>query len=228
MELFEAILYQAIVIRGLKRGLFMYPGRVTLSYLVYRVAHEPANGNSLLGCMRIVVEVVGETGSHSDGDSAAVEVRIKAMLVPVSRRQLTDIVRWEGEVSEAEYEKCLITAGIRTNSLSIVQKSFKKNTGLMTELRYLQSYNSICGCYDKLVALYGGPEMMEYLMTLGTPTVNGALRVTLFTEAARAGRADIVRHVYDFKRDGSRMGHTVLHDAQNTVSVEVLRFVARL
>jgi hypothetical protein len=79
---------------------------------------------------------------------------------------------------------------------------------------------------------------MEYMMTYGTPTVNRALRFIFLELAAKAGRADIVRYVYEFKRDEvpwnftgkscESMEHTALYYAQNTASLEVLRFVAEL
>jgi hypothetical protein len=207
-----------------------FPNNLVLSYLAYRVAHEPTNGNSLLRCMRRVVDVIEEIGSYGDRHPAALEASIENILPYVSRQRFTGtgIVRWKGEVSEAKYEKCLFAASIRVNNLAIVRQCLKKNTELMSELRYLRNENLIYGRYDILLALRGGPEMMEYLMTHGTPTVNRDLRSTLFVEAARAGRADMVRYVYDFKRDGSRMGHTVLHEAQNTASLEALRFIAEL
>tara|TARA_R110002003_G_scaffold48_26_gene4180 strand:- start:22131 stop:22463 length:333 start_codon:yes stop_codon:yes gene_type:complete len=76
------------------------------------------------------------------------------------------------------------------------------------------------------------------MMTYGTSTVNRGMRLTFFELAAKAGRADIVRYVYEFKRDEvpcnftgkscESMEHTALYRAQNTASLEVLRFVAEL
>jgi hypothetical protein len=215
----------------------MIPDKLILSYIAYRVAHEPSHGNSLLRCIRRVAAVFEKTGSNSDREPSAIEADIRTILPPIGKR-VTDILRWEGDVSEAEYEKYLFAAGIRVNSIVVVRQSLTKNNQLFAELDDLQSDNLIYGCYDRLLAHHGGKKTMSFLMTYGTPTVNRALRRTLFEGAARAGRGDIVRFIYDFKRievPWNFMGrslesyeHTALYRAQNTASLEVLRFVAEL
>jgi hypothetical protein len=100
-----------------------FPNDLVLSYLAYRIAREPMNGNPLLRCMRRVVDVIGETGGDADQEPGAIEGSIRSMLIPMTKRQFKKIVRWEGEVSEAEYEKSLFAAGVRVNSLAVVQRS---------------------------------------------------------------------------------------------------------
>jgi hypothetical protein len=208
----------------------MIPNKLILSYLAYRVAHEPTNGNPLLRCMRRVADVIEETGNHGNREPAAIEDRIRNMLVTVRPQRLKDIMHWESEVSESEYEKYLFAAGIRVNSFAIVRKSLAKNTQLMSELEDPRSDNLIYGSYKRLVAVYGGREIMEYLMTYETPTVNSDLRLAFFKDAARVGRADIVRYIYEFKRDEMPWScmNSALYHAQDTADLEVLKFVAEL
>jgi hypothetical protein len=190
--------------------------------------------------MRRVVDVIGENGGNADQEPAAIEGSIRSMLIPMTKRQFKKIVRWEGEVSEAEYEKYLFAAGVRVNSLAVVQRSLMQNPQLISELYDIRGGNYIYGNYDRLAALYGGQEIIELLLTYGISTVNRALRLAIFEEAARAGRADIVRHVYEFKRDKvpwdfvgkvciwESTEHSVLYRAQDTASLEVLRLIAEL
>jgi hypothetical protein len=207
------------------------PDQLILSYLAYRVAHEPTNGNPLLRCMRRVVDVIEETESNDDREPATIETRIRNTLVSVNLRRLKDIMHWKSEVSEAEYERYLFAAGIRVNSFAIVRQSLTKNTQLISELKDLQSDNLIYGPYYRLVAIYGGQEILGYLMTHGTSTVNKGLRLAFFQSAARSSRAETVRYVYHFKKDEEPWNFTdnhALYSAADTASLEVLKFIAEL
>lgn len=63
--------------------------------------------------MRRVVDVIEESGSNGDGEPATIEARIRNIISNVSKRRLKDIAHWEGEVSEAEYEKYLGICSLR-------------------------------------------------------------------------------------------------------------------
>jgi hypothetical protein len=215
----------------------MDPNKLILSYLAYRAAREPPNGNKLLRCIRRVAAVFQEAESNSYREPSALEADIRSILPPVGRRFLS-ILRWKGEVSEAYYETYLFAAGVRLNSFVVVQQCLIKNNQLFAELGYLRNDNLIYGRYDGQLARHGGKEMMAFLLTYGTPIVHRVLRLTLFEGAARAGREDIVRFIYEFKKDEvpwnfvgaprDSYEHTMLYCVQNTASLEVLKFVTEL
>lgn len=107
-----------------------------------------------------------------------------------------------------------------------------KNPRLFFELRQLHDASLVFGRYDYLITRYSDKEMMDFLLTYGTSTVNTDLRSSLFREAALFGRADIVRYAYEFKSDEEPFALTnkspVLYKTQDTASLEVLMFVAEL
>jgi hypothetical protein len=210
----------------------LVPSDLFLSYLAYRVANEPAKGNALLRCMRRVMNVIQGERNIGEQEPVAMQARLRDLLQPVRKGRLYEILHWKDEVCEAEYERYLFAAGICVNNFDIVRQCLTRNPELFSELNDCRSDNLIYGPYSSLVARYGGPEIMSMMMTYGTTTVNRGLRTTFFEEAARAGRADIVRYVHDFKRDEVPWNFTsnscVLYNAQNTASPEVLKFVAEL
>jgi ankyrin repeat protein len=208
-----------------------------LSYLAYRAAHEPADGNALLLCIkRVAIELHGGE-STVDRDPIAIEGYVRNILPPMGKRA-QHVLQWKGEVSEAYYATYVLAAGIRMDNLSIVRRCLEKNQQLFSELNCLRKDNLIYGLYDKLVATYAGVDSMAYLMTYGVSTVDRQLRLRFFEGAAQAGRADIVRWIYDFKKEEvpwnltanswESSEHTALYRAENTASLEVLRFVAEL
>lgn len=282
-ELFEAIVYQAFVVRGTRRGLrlrvvnsallraasrtklnripetfahsvaqvlytcrlidgwFDLPCRIRpdtliMSYLAYRVTNEPANGNKLLRCLKRVAIVLQEHRKDSDRRPSSFEAHVRSILPPFSRK-LREIFLWKIEVSEADFEKHLFAAAIRANNAALVRRILVKNPQL-AERDNPVAKNWMYGCYHQLAARYAGPELMSYLMTFQTPIVHRHLRLAFFNGAARSGRIDELRFVYDFKRQeipwnfvGHPCGsfeHTELYRAQDTPDLEVLKFIAEL
>jgi len=214
-------------------------GEILQPYLAHRVIHEPANGNPLLKCIQRVAKGVCEIGETGNPQLSTVEDCVRHICWPlgISTTRLKEIFEWKDEVTEEEYEKHLFAAGIQTNSVSIVRRCLAKNAQLLPELRYLTAYNSVFGQYERLAAAHAGEELLAYLMKFGTAVVDRHLRTAFFEGAARAGRADIVRFVYDFKReevpwnfvgDPRIYEHSVLYRAEDTASLEVLKFIAEL
>jgi hypothetical protein len=198
---------------------------ITTPYLAHRAAQEPDSGNPLLRCIKRIAI------SFQTQVSVATKDSIVRILPPIGKR-LRAILQWETEITEVEYEQYRLAAAIRIDCLDIVRKSLINIPGLYSELKDLRCDNLVYGCYDRLVAIYGSQELIEYMLTYGTPTVNTGLRHTLFVEAARCGRAELVRYIYEFQKDevpwGFESPNTTLLDAQNTASLEVLQFVAGL
>lgn len=87
------------------------PDYLIVSYLEYRVAHGPINGNALLRCIRQVVVAVYKNahgGDDSDLEQATIESHAHDILDSVSIPTLKTIATWEGEVSEEKLKKCLL------------------------------------------------------------------------------------------------------------------------
>jgi CRISPR/Cas system-associated protein endoribonuclease Cas2 len=115
-------------------------------------------------------------------------------------KQFKNIMDWKHAVSEAEYEKYLLAAGIRTDNFSIVQQVLEKKPSLKRELENLCADNTVYGPYDKLAATFGGKGILEYLVTFETRIINKSLRLTYFEGAARAGRAEMIGYIYSFRK----------------------------
>lgn len=204
---------------------------INRSYLAHRVAHEHPDGNPLLRCLRRVALTIQVQDTTKLDESVKLEILVREILPGIGSR-LKDILHWEGEISEADYQNHLFAAGIRINRFLTVQRSLTTNPQLFSDLQDLRSVKFIYGSYDELVAYHSGEEIMEYLMTYATSTINAHLRNELFVGAARAGRPAIMRYIYNFKRNENpwSFGHepTVLCRAQYTSCLEVPKFVTML
>jgi ankyrin repeat protein len=213
------------------------------SYLSYRVANEPLNGNPLLNCIRRVAKDVFEKQDVHNPELSTVEACIDTICSSLGtsagkspRRRFQEVFQRESSISEVEYERLLFAAAIRTDTLPIIQNCVTKDNQLLLRLDNLRSDNLIFGCYDELAARYGSKRVLEFLLTIGVPTINKGLRARLFQFAIRPGRADIVRFLYDFKREEVPWGFGnpssseagILYNAQMTPSLEVLKFVHEL
>ncbi|KAF2867228.1 ankyrin repeat-containing domain protein [Massariosphaeria phaeospora] len=270
-EIFQDILHQAIVARGIKRGVrlrlvnnvmqalytfrlldsvhSLYDKRrpprlskaVLISYIGHRVMHEPANGNPLLNCLRRLAEDIHDRQNVDDRELSTVETCLDKLCSPWAvswtfspLKLFEKILKRESKVNEDEYRNHLFAAGLCTNNLSIVQQ-------YMLDKDNLRDDNLLFGRYNTLAARYSGKEVLEYLLTTGVPTVNRTLRIGLFLDASEAGRADIVRFLYNFKReevpwDFNRLkpnGYysseaNILYMALNTPSLEVATFLGEL
>lgn len=218
----------------------LVPVAILGSYLAYRATCQPINGNPLLGCIRLVAKDIFEKQGHNNPELSTMKDCLEKLCSSLGssvgkgpHRRFKEIFQNEVGVSQDEYEKLLFAAAIRTNTLPIIRNCAAKDEQLLLKLNDLRSDNLIFGCYDELAANYGSKEVLEYLLTIGVPSVNKRLRMRLFRLAVRAGRMDIVQFLYEFKKEevpwdfGDPLSYEaeVLYDAQLTPSLEVLKFV---
>jgi ankyrin repeat protein len=198
------------------------------SYFAYRIAHEPTNGNPLLNCIGRVANNIFKMRDVNDPALVTVEACLdtlcsRSSLWRTTTSQFKKIFCWKSTISDDEYEGYLIAAALCTNTLSIVQDIATNVEQVVKWYNFLNN-NLIFGCFDSIAAKYSSQEILRYLLTIGVP----GLRNRLFLDAAKASRADIVRFLYNFKKEEVPWDYEVLCAAQCTASLEVLTFVREL
>ena len=208
---------------------------ILCSYLAYRVKREPKIGNPVLNFIRMVAEEAYQNQDIVNPDYSSVEAIIEALCSSLARTRYGDpstrfnrIFHWNEEVSGDEYKKSFLAAAIITNNLSLLRKSAAAAPQLLSDL---WSDTLVFGRFLDLAATYGNKAVLECLMTFGVSTVRKDLRTNLFVEAARRGRADIVRFLYDFKREVVPWDFTEsegLYQARDTPCIDVLKFVEEI
>ncbi|KAH7079655.1 hypothetical protein FB567DRAFT_533069 [Paraphoma chrysanthemicola] len=277
-EIFEKIVYEAILARGLGRGirlrlvnkhfsqavwhvvctfrmldtLFTKPERKTKAisksllrdYLEHRILHEPAYGKPVLVFLRRLLEEVQR--ERTTGFIEAIDVPDFCLsqfcLAMVYNNSVVYTFRqiFEGsdEVSDTDYESHLFAAALCTNSLAIAKRCAAKNPHFISSMhRWNESH--LFGSYLSLAARYGDFEMLEFLMSDAKGSVNRPLRTMLFIRSAELQRAEVVRFVYNHRKEEVpwefgqqseefRDEGEALDKAMLTTSSEVLQFVERL
>lgn len=178
------------------------------SYLARRVIQEPANGNAILNCVRRLAIDIHKT---RDASNTEVETMEKCFLMICSLSgtcwwesqgdRTKEILTWDKDVDEEDYEQYLFAAAIRTDNVSLVRKCVSRNEQLMTLLERFHGGILIFGRLVDLASKYGGKDVLACLMTTGVMTVNQELRWAFLRRAAEDGRADIFCFVRDFKRE---------------------------
>lgn len=208
------------------------------SYLAYRVTNEPAGGNPLLNCIGQIAREIFQNRDINDPEVSTIDGCLNKMcsslgpyVVASAKQQYTrfnEIFQRKREVSQEEHEEHLFAGAIITNTLSVIQICVARD--ILSRLDRLHADNLIFGSYRDLAAMYGSKRTLEYLLTVGVSTVNRYFRKKLFYVAERAGRADIARFLYDFKRaeepwrfeEKSNNEAQILCCARYTSSLEVL------
>ena len=176
------------------------------SYLEYRVMHEPLNGNRFLNDVRSVA-VQMSTLNHGHEVDNGIIANVVHTLFPAetwasrsTKERLGNEFRRPLKWDSVETDRQLFGAALCTNTISYVQRS----TALRDDM--LSNPNSpdnscIFGDYVELAAKFGNEELLEYLMTSGASDLGLGLRFQLFESAAKGYRIDIVRFLYDFRRE---------------------------
>jgi hypothetical protein len=214
------------------------------SYLESRISNEPLEGKPLLNCMRQLADDI-----HSE----RIMTRSEVMTLEDYRRKLCRvsmiysggmmdrfrvIFESQGEISEQEYDEHLLSAALCTKTFSIVQRYIMQNTELLLQLEDFTG-SSLFAPLLTLATWYGDENLLEFLMTSGTPTLHRRVRAMLFVSAARSGHIDKVKFLYNFKKEeapwefGQRSSihiHEIdaLYDAVDTTHLETLKFIDNL
>jgi hypothetical protein len=228
------------------------PRDLLQSYLKYRVMNEPANGKPMLTSIRkLAVHIYRERPPDDEGLSTveASTVKLCSTLIEFDhgpqhsqfehkhgRRRFAYIFSRLGNVTEDEYERQLLFAGICTNTCRVVRQIVAKNRDRLARKQFYDD-DYIFPQPVQLAATYGSNEVLECLMTTGVPTVDRAVRTSLFIAAARMGRFETVQYLHDFKRmevpwqfgqSDHELERTALDECLDTPSLEVLDFVDEL
>jgi len=220
-------------------------GDVIGPYLAYRVKQEPPAGNALLGCIRKVACEIHEIQKGGYAEVTSLELCVETLCRRLGSSEgkfpwcrFNDIFKWQGTVSERQYQMHLFAAGIRMDNLDVVRRCLLRNEDLMIELQDLRSDDLIFGCYDELAGRFAGPEVLAVLMDTVLPTfAKLSLRARFFEFAAAEGRVDVVRFLHSFEIEGSSLiidvdlrseswfRNTWLYRVMDTPDLEVLRYV---
>ncbi|KAF2649141.1 ankyrin [Lophiostoma macrostomum CBS 122681] len=212
-------------------------------YVAYRAKNEPLNGNPLLCCLRrVALDVIGTRevqgrdieflGSSPVDKFCAFWGRTSNIM------RLEEVFQRKEEVSEDEYRQTVFATALCIDDLALAQSCIESDSQFLSKLGSMSASNALRGRYRILAARHGSVEMLEYLLvvTAGTSKVDKRLRRELFKTAARCGRTNVVKFLYDFKREEVPWDFgdwwsddcNMLRHAQTTSSLQLLVFVPGL
>ncbi|KAF1936610.1 ankyrin [Clathrospora elynae] len=212
LELFQRIIHEAILTRGIVRGLRLrlvsrlfskqvpyvlflksmldaelsqdWKARsITASYLEHRVNTEPSHGNPVLVCIRQVAERL-----TSEPQVARRYIASLCALAAGNMRYIFASTQppWKA-ISQEEFEKHVHVAAVYMDHVSDVRKWGAP-----------KAMSPIFGsCLVSLAAKYGSKEMVE-LYLRGAYIANRSLALP---HAAIHGRADMVRFIFDYRTE---------------------------
>ncbi len=175
------------------------------SYLEYRIMLEPLNGNRFLNDIRNVALQISSVSDVPEVDESIIKnvVHILCATVLVSR---SSIDRWRQESrraskwDSAELEKHLFGAALCTNTLSYIRRSSALRDAMVLDPNGRDN-SCLFGHYVELAAKHGNEVLLGDLMTSGASGSSLKLRFHLFKFAAKAGRLEIVRFLYNVRNE---------------------------
>jgi len=173
------------------------------SYAEYRVLHEPSYGNRFLNDVRKVALQMLSLGAIAETDGGTIE-DVVHILCATKRRSKPLGHHWKTGFNSAcnwdseEYDKQCFGAALCTNRLSYIRRSATLRDTMLSDLPG-PTTSCLFGEYNDLAGTYGNEELLEYLMTSGTPDVVPKMRSRFFGFATKAGRMNIVRFLYNFR-----------------------------
>ncbi|KAH6873357.1 ankyrin repeat-containing domain protein [Alternaria rosae] len=173
------------------------------SYAEYRVLHEPSYGNRFLNDVRKVAIQMLSLSAISETDGGTIE-HVIHILCATKRRSKPLGHHWKTGFNSAcnwdpeEYNKQCFGAALCTNRLSYIRRSATLRDTMLFDLPG-PTTSCLFGEYNELAGRYGNEELLEYLMTSGTPDIVPKMRSRFFGFATRAGRMNIVRFLYNFR-----------------------------
>ena len=232
-------------------------------YIAYRAKNEPSGGNPLLCCIRRLAHEIFETREVplsdwtreesyyprmepvarldvESPDCSPVEKFCSLWSPRAARNCLDNISTRKDEVSEDEYQQFVFATALRIDDLPLARSCVEKDDHFLSKLHTrwggdMSAKTALFYPCHILAAHHGGARLLEYLLTVtaGTSPVNKSMRSMLLRFAARWGRVDIVKFLYDFQKeeapwdldDWRSKDCQDLQEAQKTSSLQVLNFV---
>ena len=168
--------------------------------------HEPPNGNRFLNDVRnLAVQIATLSHGHKVDDSIIANVvhnlfPVEAWASRSNKERLRDAFRRPLKWDSVETEKQLFGAALCTNTLLYIRQSTKLRDAMLSNPKSPDN-SCVFGGYVELAARFGNEELLEYLMTSEASDLGPELRFQLFESAAKGGRIDIVRFLYDFRSE---------------------------
>lgn len=270
-ELFDAILHQAILSRGINRALRLrfinkHFAQATLqafftfrlldelvdpenirddvellrSYVIFRAKTEPKSGSAIY---RLIAQTAEELLNKrlENPELATFEGCVDAICSVFDARPISQIFEWhtKSNLPKELPGELLLLAGLRSNNLAMVRDCLTSGVKLPTYHFYgdLTEEEHTFLTYERFTSLsirYCDEELLQYLLTVGKEIVDETMRREFFTEAAKyGGRIDLVRYLWNFKREerpwrvtesGSEDKY-LLYNGTDSPDLEVMKFV---
>lgn len=178
---------------------------VMTSYLKHRVRQEPSKGNPSLNLFRRLVNDLHKDMDLNDpGLSKSDDCLHRLCSVAMSGRNRREhfvkiFIKGGYDVDAAGYRSKLFCAALCTSNLPIVQQCIAVDASLLAQFG-CANRDDLFGSQIELAAEYGNLKLITYFLTSRVSGEDKHVRRLLFHDAALAGRLEIVKYIYNFKR----------------------------
>ncbi|CAN9106918.1 unnamed protein product [Alternaria alternata] len=174
------------------------------AYLKDRIMNEPVKGNRFLNDVRNIALHMASLSEAREADEHIVYDIVRTLCEtrrpPETRKYWKDEFHRTSKWESDELERQLFGAALCTNTTSFIRSSDTLRNNMLSNPTSPRN-SCVFGEHIELAAKYGSEELLEYLLTDGASIASPDLKSELFKFAAKAGRIDIVRFLYNFRSE---------------------------